>query len=128
MEGASRIGVRDMLSYQSLMPAGAGTPRYEKPELWLGTANLHGRFCHAPPRPQRGTSPRATFSHSAFDHRPVERQGIGQHSGECVWVRWASSASALELPGHFPECELPTATGDEGVAHALPLCRSDAFR
>ncbi len=25
----SRIGVRDMLSYQSLMPAVAGTPRYE---------------------------------------------------------------------------------------------------
>ena len=29
---SSRIGVRDMLSYQSLMPAGAGTPRYENPE------------------------------------------------------------------------------------------------
>ena len=29
MEGASRFGVRDMLSCQSLMPAGAGTPRYE---------------------------------------------------------------------------------------------------
>ena len=25
----SRIGVRDMLSYQSLMPAGAGTPNWE---------------------------------------------------------------------------------------------------
>ena len=61
-----------MLSYQSLMPAGAGTPRYEKPELWFGTANWHGGFSHAPRRPQRGTSPsprevfdRATFSHSA---------------------------------------------------------------
>ena len=52
-----------------LMPAGAGTPRYEKPELWLGTANWHGGFCYAPPRPLRGTSPRATFSHSAIDHR-----------------------------------------------------------
>ena len=46
-----------MLSCQSPMPAGAGTPRYEKPELWLGTANWHGG-CHAPPRPPRGTSPR----------------------------------------------------------------------
>ena len=62
-----------MLSCQSLMPAGAGTPRYEKRELWFGTANRHGGFCHAPPRPQRGTSPsprevfdRATFSHSAI--------------------------------------------------------------
>ena len=44
-DGLSRIGVRDMLSYQSLMPAGAGTPRYEKPELWFGTANWHGGFC-----------------------------------------------------------------------------------
>ena len=38
--------------------------------------NWHGGLCHAPPRPQRGTSPsprevfdRATFSHSAIDHR-----------------------------------------------------------
>ena len=30
---SSRIGVRDMRSYQSLMPAGAGTPRYEN-ETW----------------------------------------------------------------------------------------------
>ena len=73
------------------MPAGAGTPRYEKPELWFGTANLRGGFCHAPPRPQRGTSPsprevfdRATFSHSAIDHRstiwqvsPVESRHRG---------------------------------------------------
>ncbi len=50
-----------MLSYQSLIPAGAGTPRYEEPELWVGTANWDGGFCHAAPRPQRGTSPRATF-------------------------------------------------------------------
>ena len=96
LEGASRIGVRDMLSCQSLMPAGAGTPRYEKPELWRGTANWHGGFCHAVPDPSggqapalhflippstiglqliwwRGTSPRATFSHSAFDYRSTIR-------------------------------------------------------
>ncbi len=70
---SSRIGVRDMLSYQSPMPAAAGTPRYEKPELWFGAANWHGGFCHAPPRPQRGTSPRATFSHSAIGHRSTIR-------------------------------------------------------
>ncbi len=35
--------------------------KYEKPELWFGTVNWHGGFCHAPPRPQRGTSPRATY-------------------------------------------------------------------
>ncbi len=43
------------------MPAAAGTPEYEKPELWLGTGNWHRGFCHATPRPLRGTSPRATF-------------------------------------------------------------------
>ena len=67
------FGVRDMLSYQSPMPAAAGTPKYEKPELWLSTANWHGGFCHAPPRPLRGTSPRATFSHSAIGHRSTIR-------------------------------------------------------
>ena len=39
-----------MLSSQSLMPAGAGTPRHEKRELWFGTANWHGGFCYAPAR------------------------------------------------------------------------------
>ena len=74
LDGLSWIGVRDMLSCQSLMPTAAGTPRYEKPELWFGTANWRGGFCQAPPRPQRGTSPRATFSHSAIDHRSTIRQ------------------------------------------------------
>ncbi len=32
---SSRIGVRDMLSYQSLMLAGAGTPRYANWMHWL---------------------------------------------------------------------------------------------
>ena len=43
------------------MPAAAGTPGYEKPELWFGTANWHGGFSHAPRRPQRGTSPALHF-------------------------------------------------------------------
>ena len=44
------------------MPAGAGTRRYEKLELWFFAANSHGGFCHAPPPPQRGTSPRTTLA------------------------------------------------------------------
>ena len=48
-------------SYQSHMPAGAGTRRYEKLELWLVTANWQRGFCHARPPPQRGTSSRTTF-------------------------------------------------------------------
>ena len=39
------------------IPAGAGTPKYENPELRFYTANSHGGFCHAHARPQRGTSP-----------------------------------------------------------------------
>ena len=39
------------------MPAAAGTPEYEKPELWLGTGNWHRGFCHAPPRPPAGDKP-----------------------------------------------------------------------
>ena len=55
-------------SYQSLIPAVAGTRRCEKLELWLGTANSHRGFCHAPPPPQRGTSPspRVVFDRTTF--------------------------------------------------------------
>ena len=37
------------------------TLRYEYPELQFYAADSHRGFCHAQPRPQRGTSPRATF-------------------------------------------------------------------
>ena len=82
------------------MPAGAGTPRYEKPELWLGTANWHDGFCQAMPRPQRGTSPRATFSHSAIDPR----------SSICVGCKVYNSAGFVGgepasrlIGGHIPD-------------------------
>ncbi len=83
--GLSRIGVRDMLSYQSLMPAGAGTPRYEKRELWFGTANQHGGLCHAPPRPQRGTSPSPPKSSTAL-HFLIPPSTIGLQFG--TFRRW----------------------------------------
>ena len=51
-----------MLSYQSLMPAGAGTPRYEKPELWFGTAKLARRILPRPdPDPCGGQAPALHF-------------------------------------------------------------------
>ena len=74
------------------MPAGAGTPRYEKPELWFGTANRPGGFCHARPRPQRGTSPRTTFFFSG--HRPWIYNSAGFAGGE--------PASRL-IGGHIPD-------------------------
>ncbi len=52
---------RRPFSYQSLTPVGTGVPRCEKPELWLGTADRQAGFCHSPPMPLRGTSPRATL-------------------------------------------------------------------
>ena len=50
-----------LFSYQSPIPAGAGTPRYEKPELRVQAANSHRGFCHSPPPAPAGDSPRATF-------------------------------------------------------------------
>ncbi len=37
-------------------------------ELWFGTAYRRGGFCHAPPRPLRGTSPspREVFDRATF--------------------------------------------------------------
>ena len=51
-----------MLSYESVMPAGAGTPRYEEPELWLGTADWHGGIPATPhPDPSGGQAPALHF-------------------------------------------------------------------
>ena len=60
----------------------AGFARGE-PELWLGTANWHAGFYYAPPRPQRGTSPRATFSHSALSCQSKIRQASPVESRSC---------------------------------------------
>ena len=55
----SRIGVRDMPSYQSLMPAVAGTPRYQN----CVHRSIEGFRCRLCPRPAPwlGTSPSPTF-------------------------------------------------------------------
>ena len=49
MECGHTQGRVTSFSYQSLMPTGAGTPRYEEPDLWLGSASWRGGFCQAPP-------------------------------------------------------------------------------
>ncbi len=52
---SSRIGVRDMLSYQSLMPAGAGTPGYEN---WVHLLmEGSGVVCARHPTPSWGQAP-----------------------------------------------------------------------
>ena len=49
-------------SHQSLMPATAGTPRYEKPELWFGTSELARRILLTPhPDPSGGQAPALHF-------------------------------------------------------------------
>ena len=57
---SSRIGVRDMLSYQSVMPAVAGTPRYENWVHWLMEGS--GVVCAAHPAPSWGQAPALHFS------------------------------------------------------------------
>ena len=53
------------------MPAGAGTPRYEKPELWFGTANLARRILPCPtPTPAGDKPPRSLRYIFSFRHRP----------------------------------------------------------
>ena len=53
----NRSGV-GAFSYQSLMPASAGTPRYENPELRFRRANSHGGFATPHPGPSGGQAPR----------------------------------------------------------------------
>ena len=87
-----------MFSYQTLMPGGAGTSRGDKPELWLGIANWQGGYCHAPPRPQRGTSPRTTFSDSALDHRSTIRQVWPVESRHQGLLKGASRIGVRDTP------------------------------
>ncbi len=74
-----------MLSYRSLMPAGAGTPRYENGcagwRIFFAVARDQGWWsvCR-----ERGTSPRATLFRSAIDHRDTNLHGVfadGRHDG-----------------------------------------------
>ena len=61
-----------------LGPAHQGMKKHE----WLGTAYWRGGFCHAPPRPQRGTSPRATFP-PPHPWTPVLYRGTGARQPAC---------------------------------------------
>ena len=67
------------------MPAGAGISRYEKRELWFGTANQHGGFCDAPPRPSGGQAPRLAKSSTAL-HFLIPPSTIGLQIG--TFRRW----------------------------------------
>ena len=81
-----------MLSYQLLVPAGAGTPRYEKRELWFDTANWHGGFLlRATPTPAGDKPPRYIFS---FRPRRSVYNSAGFAGGE--------PASRL-IGGHIPD-------------------------
>ena len=90
------------------MPAGAGTPRYEKPELWSGKARWPGGFCHARPRPQRGTSPRTTFFFSGqrpsvYNSATFRRWGAGV---EVDWRAHPGSESGMCFRTNDDTCRL----------------------
>ena len=83
---------RSLFSYQSLMPAGTGTPRCEKPESWVGSANLHGGFCRAPPDPCGGQAPALHFHRKypldsgQFRRNDVLEGGIGDPGSGGMWA------------------------------------------
>ena len=87
----SRIGVRDMLSYQWLMPAAAGTRRYQNWGHWLVEGS--GVVCatHPTPTPAGDKPPRYIFS---FRHRPSVYNSARFARGE--------PASRL-IGGHIPD-------------------------
>ena len=58
----SRIGVREMLSYQSLMRVGAGTPRYEKARVVVCYGELARRILPRPTPTPAGDKPLASRS------------------------------------------------------------------
>ena len=69
---SSRIGVRDMLSYQSLMPAGAGTSGCEDPKFWFSSVNRRGGFCHTHPYPSGGQAPTTALHYFVDDAMPID--------------------------------------------------------
>ena len=76
---------REPFSYQSLMPAAAGTPKYEKRPVVGSAWYWHDGFCHAPPRPRIGVQapalhfliPPSTIGLRAVS--PVESRGWRAH-------------------------------------------------
>ena len=116
--------------FRLVSPAGAGTRRYEKPELWLGTASWHGGFCHAPPAPSGGQAPALHFliPPSAlglqFGTFRRWRAGVdidwrahpGSECGTCFRTNRSSGTPRYEKP----ELWLGTASWHGGFCHAPP--------
>ena len=79
MTSARNVGVqrraRKRLKRILVPIARAGTPRYEKPELWLGTADWHPRILPRPSSAPAGDKPpHYIFS---FRHRPSVYDSAG---------------------------------------------------
>ncbi len=72
-------------SYQSLIPACAGTPRNENRSTgWWVFSTVARDQGWLPDCRERGTSPRATFCRSAIEHRATDRLVVfadGRHEG-----------------------------------------------
>ena len=111
------FGVRDMLSYQSLVPAGAGTPRYENWVHWLMEGS--GVVCATHPTPGWGQAPALHFScdprQSLFGRRWLASPagaGIdpGSESGTCFPTKVDDFLRRLELLANASNLASPVLT------------------
>ena len=125
----SRIGVRGMLSYQSPMPAGAGTPRCENWVHWLMDGS--GVVCATHPAPSWGQAPALHFSCdpglSLFGRRwLVSPAGAGIHFRTNRSCRLAAAHQGMKMRPGCWKCS--------GVVGATPapldsgLRRNDELR
>ena len=70
--------------------------------LGPGSANSHGGICHAPSRPQRGTSPRATLPFPTPGLRRVSGLGMEIHGKERARGRKDEVSAEATWPGSAP--------------------------
>ncbi len=87
---------------------------FPSPPLWIPSfaevtvlsvkhSRLAGGFCRAQARPQRGTSPRATFSRSALGRQSTVRQALPVESGHQVRLEGTLRATyEMEEPALLP--------------------------
>ena len=109
-----RPSVYNSARFAGRVPAHQGV---KKRELWLGIVNWRAGFCHAPPRPQRGTSLRTTFSLFAFGRRSSVRHCSPVESRHTKVSIAAVVASYCELARWI----LPRPTSDPSGGQAPAL-------
>ena len=90
-----------MLSYQSHMPAGAGTPSYEKPELWRWYSELARRILPRPtPTPAGDEAPGYSGPRNVIFVPIAHANGAGtpRYENETGVVAWYGELARRILP------------------------------